>query len=497
MISCLFLLKCTQTSTPYSSPDQYSIYLTGRVLDKDGKPMPNIIAKLIQQDIGDTTDVDGYYSISQPISHISLKSMANNLDTIQLFKDGQIITGIEISMWIDTLPDVFIVQRDIYGNLPLETDSQRVIKAVITGENISDSTPKIVELWHNLSNNSYSGFVYLVYTPQLTHYSVYINIYDNQAHLTGRSVKVNFPSTAGDINIPSFDPNNAKPTVVAGEDTTVDSSSIVHLYGKAIDSIGEIVKWEWDFGNTGTFKQTSTSDTIIQVPPSVRQYQCIIKATDDDGNIVKDTMSVSVFGYMVDIEGNSYRTIIIGNQEWTVENLRTTKLNDGSTIKHVPDSSSWCSLSEPGYCAYKNSTDANFIKKHGFLYNFCAVDSNRIAPKGWHVPTHDEFDSLENYIIRSKNIIPAKALASNTDWEISTNYGAVGNDLSKNNLTGFSAFPSGYRNNSGAFSDFGNSCLLAGRFALDYASYNTQCFLTNYVYEKITTYGFSVRLVKN
>ena len=154
---------------------------------------------------------------------------------------------------------------------------------------------------------------------------------------------------------------------------------------------------------------------------------------------------------VTDIDGNVYNTVQIGNQIWTVENFRATRFNDGTPIPNVTDDESWSSLNTPAYCYYYNNR--HHAVKFGALYNWYAVNTGRLAPEGWRVPTDEDWKILQNYLTDngynwdgsySGNKI-AKALASQTDWEISTGAGAIANDLSKNNSSGFSALPGGYR----------------------------------------------------
>ena len=164
-----------------------------------------------------------------------------------------------------------------------------------------------------------------------------------------------------------------------------------------------------------------------------------------------------------DIDGNVYHTVKIGHQVWTVENLRTTKYNDGTAIPHVTNGTQWAALTTPGYCFYNNTTNSDSIKEFGALYNWYAVDTKKLAPAGWHVPSDEEWSSLEKYLIANgynwdgttmENKI-AKSLAATTGWTISTEDGAIGNDLTKNNRSGFSALPGGYRANVGIFYNIG------------------------------------------
>ncbi|MDG1285635.1 MAG: fibrobacter succinogenes major paralogous domain-containing protein [Flavobacteriaceae bacterium] len=152
-----------------------------------------------------------------------------------------------------------------------------------------------------------------------------------------------------------------------------------------------------------------------------------------------------------------YESIVYGTQEWTIENACQTTYRDGTPIPEVTDNAEWESLTTGAWCYYNNDPT------RPRLYNWYAVmgihdtDNNtpnkEFAPEGWHIPTNDEWITLENYLITnsynydgttSGNKI-AKAMASTTGWCISNNVGVPGNDLSLNNNSGFNAVPEGYR----------------------------------------------------
>lgn len=211
----------------------------------------------------------------------------------------------------------------------------------------------------------------------------------------------------------------------------------------------------------------------------------------------------------IDADGNVYTTVIIGKKEWTIENLRTTKYNDGTTIPHVTDRSAWGDLSTPGYCYYNNSTDPSFQKKWGALYNWHAVNSGKLAPTGWHVPYDADWTALVNYLIAnghnydgstSGNKI-AKSIAAQSDWSSNSFAGVIGNDLSKNNASNFSALPAGSRSNKGIFSNQSNDGYWwsATEFGASSAYHSTLSCNASYLgrYVNRQKYGFSVRLVRD
>lgn len=161
-----------------------------------------------------------------------------------------------------------------------------------------------------------------------------------------------------------------------------------------------------------------------------------------------------------DIDGNEYKTVKIGMQIWMAENLKTTKYNDGSNITLVTDDKKWQEFT-PAYCWYNNDETAN-KESYGALYNWYAVNTNKLCPTGWHVPTNEDlWNNLFVYLsnseygnTNSRNEI-AKSLASTHGWTPSSVAGNVGFDQTSNNSSGFDGLPVGYRNLKGEFGSSG------------------------------------------
>ncbi len=189
---------------------------------------------------------------------------------------------------------------------------------------------------------------------------------------------------------------------------------------------------------------------------------------------------------LTDFDGNIYHTVTIGTQTWMIENLRTTHYNDGNLIPNV--TTGWGNLINGAYCDYNNS--ATYGDKYGHLYNWYAVNSGKLAPKGWHIPTYDEWNTLINYL--GGYTIAGGKLKSLTYWT-SPNTGA-------SNSTGFSSLPGGLNGPSGflhasSYGHWWSSSVYSSSMSwLIYMSYNnTQC-LGNMV-ERYS--GLSVRCLKN
>lgn len=220
----------------------------------------------------------------------------------------------------------------------------------------------------------------------------------------------------------------------------------------------------------------------------------------------KDENGGTVPATVTDIDSNIYNTVTIGTQVWMVENLKTTKYRDGTSIPKVNNDFTWKNLTTGAYCDYDYDTINSVI--NGRLYNWYAVnDIRNIAPTGWHVPTDSEWKILEDYLIAkgynydgttTENKI-AKSLASATQWEPSTSTGAVGNNdyLTYQNLSGFTAYPGGYRGYRGTFKNIGNNTYLwsttevSSIYALHrQIDFDDSDLLRNFNYKD---YGLSVR----
>lgn len=156
---------------------------------------------------------------------------------------------------------------------------------------------------------------------------------------------------------------------------------------------------------------------------------------------------------VTDIDGNVYNTVTIGTQTWMAENLKTTRYNDGTPIPLISDSIAlvgyqkvqfWKLLNTGAYCWYNHKAEYKNI--YGALYNSYAVNTNRLCPSGWHVPTFGDWRTLTSYLVDS---IAGGKLKENgiEHWNI-PNIGAT-------NETGFTALPGGGRSEDGYFFDLG------------------------------------------
>jgi hypothetical protein len=80
-----------------------------------------------------------------------------------------------------------------------------------------------------------------------------------------------------------------------------------------------------------------------------------------------------------------------------VQNLKTTKYNNGVSIPHVNGSMDWSSRTLPAYCWY-DDISANKTN-YGALYNYYSVNTGNLAPKGWHVATVNELNDLVTFLL--------------------------------------------------------------------------------------------------
>jgi uncharacterized protein (TIGR02145 family) len=190
------------------------------------------------------------------------------------------------------------------------------------------------------------------------------------------------------------------------------------------------------------------------------------------------------------MDGNKYSAVKIGNQVWMAENLKTTKYNDGTDIPFV--ASGWDALTTPGYCWFDNDEPANG-KTYGAIYNWHTVNTGKLCPSGWHVPTNAEWTSLSTYL-GGESVAGGKLKKDGTLLWNPPNTGAT-------NETGFTADPGGFRNTAGAFLNLGNY----GYWWSSTEYSGTEAYYRSMAYDNGNvnradhqkTVGFSVRCLKD
>jgi uncharacterized protein (TIGR02145 family) len=153
---------------------------------------------------------------------------------------------------------------------------------------------------------------------------------------------------------------------------------------------------------------------------------------------------LEIFGTVTDIDGNIYPTVLIGNQRWLAENLRTATYANGEPIPNITANTAWTQLSSGAWCNYNNNVAYDEI--YGKLYNwYTTVDPRGLCPSGWHVPTHAEWTVLETYLGGSS--VAGGKLKATTGWSAP--------DTGTSNESGFSALPGGLRYGTTAGGIFG------------------------------------------
>ena len=169
------------------------------------------------------------------------------------------------------------------------------------------------------------------------------------------------------------------------------------------------------------------------------------------------------YGSMTDQEGNVYKTIVIGTQEWMAENLNTSIYRNGEAIPTGLSDAEWENTisTQQGAWAYYNN-DASNACPYGKLYNWYAcVDARQLCPVGWHVPTDGEWSTLINFLDPTAGGGSSVNVAGGMMKTTGTIEGATGLWYSPNaeatNGSGFSGAPGGYRDNVGGYSGIGNN----------------------------------------
>ncbi len=202
---------------------------------------------------------------------------------------------------------------------------------------------------------------------------------------------------------------------------------------------------------------------------------------------------------ITDIDGNTYNTILVGDQCWMKENLKTSKYRNGIEIngdknqknKKVP-------AFDGAYAWYEN--DSLLWQSYGLLYDWFAVDNeNGLCPEGWHVPSNDEWIILSDFLGEA-SYIGGSLKSESTAPQIHPRWDKPNSGA--DNTTGFSAYPGGIKIAPNAFDELGlrgrwwSSSEVDTTFAWGsiLSTESNSFFRTSEGYKQ---FGFSIRCLKD
>lgn len=214
------------------------------------------------------------------------------------------------------------------------------------------------------------------------------------------------------------------------------------------------------------------------------------------GNEISFTTLQGTIGQITDIDGNVYNTVIIGEQVWMVENLKTTRFRNGDPIPYVSDISQWDTLTSGAYCYYDN--DISNAATYGNLYNwYAAADTRNIAPAGWHAATDSDWLSLVTFLsnLVGFNRSDRMLIEDGTEYWLNNNY-----PPGELNETGFTALPGGKLGQNGFENINEDGYWWSTTEYYPSNTYYWRIFIGYWGIERksdIKTNGFSVRCVKD
>lgn len=281
---------------------------------------------------------------------------------------------------------------------------------------------------------------------------------------------------------------------VGGNDFTANWNAVTGASGYTIDvsddaGFTDFVSKDVRLGNVLTVAITGLAENT--------NYYYRVRAYNDyteSGN----SNVITVVLMTTDADGNIYTSVIIGTQEWLIENLKTTKYRDGTPIPYITLAADW--ITEDGtlghngaYCPYNN--DPLNIPVYGLLYNWFAVDNIKgLAPTGWRIATSADYSTLHTFI-------GGIAVAGGKLKEMGITHWTTPNTGATDDY-GFKSVPSGMRAyDTGGFNSIKNTCYIWSATA---TGVPTATMITM-IYDGITSspaainkkYGMSIRCMRN
>ena len=266
------------------------------------------------------------------------------------------------------------------------------------------------------------------------------------------------------------------------------------------------------------------------IPDSISgQHSIQATAIDNSSNTSSHSIGIHILdssslvwetGTLKDVDGNTYKTVKIGEEWWMAENLKSSHYADGTEIPLITGDAAWASLefTDKAFCYYDDSVA--IAENYGALYSWAAAmngaESSELIPSqvqgacptGWHLPSDGEWMALEMFLGMSYEeawLVGWRGSKEGTKMKSKDGWEEDGNGT---NSSGFTALPAGIRDDKGIFTDAGkithywstteyfNFNFLAFNRKLSYNQSGIGFFHASHLYGYPKDYGFSVRCVK-
>lgn len=274
-----------------------------------------------------------------------------------------------------------------------------------------------------------------------------------------------------------------------------------------------------------------TVDYFLALEPDPFCFENADINADGMINVLDLVLMVDIFlnddpgtGTVIDIDGNEYQTIILGNQEWMAENLRTSSYATGEAIPPDLSNAAWEETTQGAFAIYPHSSisglnsDEEVLEAYGALYNwYAAFDARGICPAGWQVPTDDDWNDLLSYLndehgIPNTNTLGGAGNALKSCRQVDSPLGGEcdtsehprwNSNASHHGFDqfGFAALPGGYRWTSGSYHYVGLSgfywSMTESSSTSSWGRYLGNGFGSISQVNYLKNVGFSVRCIKH
>jgi clan AA aspartic protease (TIGR02281 family) len=238
---------------------------------------------------------------------------------------------------------------------------------------------------------------------------------------------------------------------IGGREVTNISATVVKdgqaplLLGQS--ALSKLGNYHFDFDNlTLTFFDGGAPVAVTEVASEVADF---IRAADGSVNLI----------------------VRIGGQEWTSDNLMTEQFANGDRIPCLKAPTDWRTTLGPAMCYYDNESSIGGL--FGGLYNWAAItDSRGLCPKGWHIPTDEDWMTLERHLGMPQTEMwaaytPAtrRGSSSNVGGKLAMNswlWNQGKGHLFPSGASGFNALPGGFRMDidyKGGFRNMGETAM--------------------------------------